>query len=193
MVKNWRPQIFFWSFLAFTSVVYENLLSAVKKVGYKNRFHSIISNPKDFFLCVYLYWPACRHDRKNNTHKKTHKVSRHVQSTKMLIKSNKMFVDFFDIHTCKCKNIRVYLSSYCALRNWLFLHTYASSKKTLHCSEVESKAVLNLHFFPNFHSCKCFVKKMIPWIQCRTRKGETKSKFGKKKFWKKKSSSKCTP
>ena len=78
---------------------------------------------------------------------KKHKVSRHVQSTKMLIKSNKMFVDFFNIHTCKCKNIRVYLSSYCALRNWLFLHTYASSKKTLHCSEVESKAVLNLHFF----------------------------------------------
>ena len=31
-------------------------------------------------------------------------------------------------------------------------------KKTLHCSEVESKAVLNLHFFPNFHSCKCFFK-----------------------------------
>ena len=104
----------------------------------------------------------------------------------MLIKSNKMFVDIFNIHTCKCKNIRVYLSSYCALRNWLFLHTYASSKKTLHCSEVESKAVLNLHFFPNFHSCKCFVKKMIPWIQCRTRKGETKSKFGKKKILEKK-------
>ena len=84
-----------------------------------------------FFLSVYLYWPACRHDLKNNTHKK-HKVSRHVQSTKMLIKSTKMFVDIFNIHTCKCKNIRVYLSSYCALRNWLFLHTYASSKKKLY-------------------------------------------------------------
>ena len=84
---------------------------------------------------------------------KKHKVSRHVQSTKMLIKSNKMFVDFFNIHTCKCKNIRVYLSSYCALRNWLFLHTYASSKKNLHWSEVESKAVLNLHFnlYERFH------------------------------------------
>ena len=71
---------------------------------------------------------------------KKHKVSRHVQSTKMLIKSTKMFVDIFNIHTCKCKNIRVYLSSYCALRNWLFLHTYASSKKnfTLFGSWVQS-------------------------------------------------------
>ena len=63
---------------------------------------------------------------------KKHKVSRHVQSTKMLIKSTKMFVDIFNIHTCKCKNIRVYLSSYCALRNGFFLHTYASSKKKLY-------------------------------------------------------------
>ena len=83
-----------------------------------------------FFLCVYLYWPACRHDRKNNsTYKKNHKVSRHVQSTKMLIKSNKMFVDIFNIHTCKCKNIRVYLSSYCALRNWLFYIPMRQVKK----------------------------------------------------------------
>ena len=73
---------------------------------------------------------------------KKHKVSRHVQSAKMLIKSNKMFVDIFNIHTCKCKNIRVYLSSYCALRNWLFFYipTYASSKKnfTLFGSWVQS-------------------------------------------------------
>ena len=39
-----------------------------------------------------------------------------------------------------------------------FLHTYASSKKTLHCSEVESKAVLNLHFFPNFHTGRLTLK-----------------------------------
>ena len=107
LVKNQRPLTSFWNFLTFTSVVYENLLTAVKRFGYKKNFNSIISNPKYFFLSVCLYWPACRHDLKNNTHKK-HKVSRHVQSKKMLIKSTKMFVDIFNIHTCKCKNIRVY-------------------------------------------------------------------------------------
>ena len=94
---------------------------------------------KIFFLSVYLYWPACRHDLKNNTHKK-HKVSRHVQSTKMLIKSTKMFVDIFNIHTCKCKHIRVYLSSYCALRNGFFYIPMRQVKKnfTLFGSWVQS-------------------------------------------------------
>ena len=43
------------------------------------------------------------------------------------------------------------LSSYCALRNWLFLHTYASSKKnfTLFGSWVQS--CLKFAFFPNFN------------------------------------------
>ena len=71
---------------------------------------------------------------------KKHKVSRHVQSTKMLIKSNKMFVDIFNIHTCKCKNIRVYLSSYCALRNGFFYIPMRQVKKnfTLFGSWVQS-------------------------------------------------------
>ena len=64
---------------------------------------------------------------------KKHKVSRHVQSTKMLIKSTKMFVDIFNIHTyMQVQKYTCLFELLLCIAKWVFLHTYASSKKKLY-------------------------------------------------------------
>ena len=80
---------------------------------------------------------------------KKHKVSRHVQSTKMLIKSTKMFVDIFNIHTCKCKNIRVYFELLLCIAKLAFFYIPMRQVKknfTLFGSWVQS--CLKFAFFP---------------------------------------------